>query len=105
MSGKIIVFLTAVVACLLLVLGYKEWRINSLESQKNDLKSEICKRDDIIAQKESYIAQYNDALTNHFLVGVKTLSDSIESFKGNKTDNMYLSTYGDAGKELYNNLL
>ena len=57
------------------------------------------------AKKESYIEQYNDALTNHFLVGVKTLSDSIETFKGNKTDNMYLSTYGDAGKELYKNLL
>lgn len=57
MSGKILVFLGVVCLILCLALCYTSHRINTLESQKNDLKNEVCKRDEIISQKEQYIKE------------------------------------------------
>lgn len=50
--NRIIVFLIAVCAILMLVLSYTFHRINSLESQKNDLKEEVLKKDTYIKEME-----------------------------------------------------
>ena len=87
MTSKIIVFLTAVIVCLLLVVGYKEWRINSLESQKNELKGEICKRDDIIAQKESYIKEM-EKINEAYKQAEKESQEFREKLLVDNTDNL-----------------
>lgn len=52
MSGKIIGILGVVCVILVLVLSYTFHRINTLESQKNDLKIEISKKDEFIKEME-----------------------------------------------------
>ena len=55
------VFLTAVCVILILVLSYSFHRINTLESQKNDLKNEICKKDSYIKEMEKINEAYKKA--------------------------------------------
>lgn len=84
---KIIVFLTAVIVCLFLVVCYKEWRINSLESQKNDLKKEICKKDDIIAQKETYIKEM-EKINELYQKAGKENEEFRQQLVGDNSDNL-----------------
>ena len=57
MSGKIIGFFGIVVAILVFVIAYKQYRINALGAKNNALKSEVCERDEIINQKNTYIKE------------------------------------------------
>lgn len=54
-------------------------------------------------KKASYKTLYNEALTDKFMRGVKSLSDGLGSYKGNLTgtDKSYLAQYGKAGKAYY----
>ena len=62
MSGKIIGFFGIVVAILVFVIAYKQYRINALEAKNNALKSEVCERDEIINQKNTYIKEMEKLL-------------------------------------------
>lgn len=54
-------------------------------------------------QKKKYVADYENALTYHFLSGVKDLSEGLEVYKGNVFDanESYLSAYGRIGQAYY----
>lgn len=52
MSGRIIGFLSVVCVILILVISYAFHRISTLETQKNDLKIEISKKDEFIKEME-----------------------------------------------------
>lgn len=61
MSAKIIGFLGVVCAILILVLTYTIHRINALESQKNDLKNDLCKKEQTIKEMERINEAYKKA--------------------------------------------
>lgn len=61
MMGKIAVFLSVVCVVLILVLSYTFSRINTLKDEKNALKSEICKKEQIIKEMEKINELYQKA--------------------------------------------
>lgn len=60
MSGKIIGFLGFVCVILILVLSYTFSRINTLKNEKNDLKNEICKKEQTIKEMEKINELYQE---------------------------------------------
>lgn len=61
MTGKIAVFLSVVCVILILVLSYTFSRINTLKDEKNALKNEICKKEQIIKEMEKINELYQKA--------------------------------------------
>ena len=61
MSGKIIGFLGVVCVILILVLSYTIQRINTLKGEKNALKLEIQKKEQIIKEMEKINELYQEA--------------------------------------------
>ena len=54
-------------------------------------------------EKDRYKTEYSAALTDCFMVGVRELSQGLESYKGNveTTEESYLTAYGNAGRAYY----
>lgn len=61
MTDKIAVFLSVVCVVLILVLSYTFSRINTLKDEKNALKNEICKKEQIIKEMEKINELYQKA--------------------------------------------
>lgn len=61
MTDKIAVFLSVVCVFLILVLSYTFSRINTLKDEKNALKNEICKKEQIIKEMEKINELYQKA--------------------------------------------
>lgn len=61
MTDKIAVFLSVVCVVLILVLNYTFSRINTLKDEKNALKNEICKKEQIIKEMEKINELYQKA--------------------------------------------
>lgn len=61
MTDKIAVFLSVVCVVLILVLNYTFSRIITLKDEKNALKNEICKKEQIIKEMEKINELYQKA--------------------------------------------